>query len=122
MSIDRRGSNIRAIGENPSIPQYPILGYSSTVWYAGPMKKSIRTPNQVHLQELLKTIRHESSLTQSDVAKRLDKPQSFVSKYESGERRLDLPELRDVCLALRITLVELVTRFEEDLEDRKAGR
>jgi transcriptional regulator with XRE-family HTH domain len=82
------------------------------------MKKSIRTPNQLHLQELLMAIRHESSLTQVEVASRLGKPQSFVTKYESGERRLDLPELQEVCISLGITLLELVTRYEGDLERR----
>lgn len=38
-------------------------------------------------------------------------PQSFVSKYESGERRLDLVELQQVCHALRVDLVALVREF-----------
>ena len=80
------------------------------------MKKSIRTLEQLHLQGLLKAIRHESSLTQIDVAEKLSRPQSFVSKYESGERRLDLPELKRVCQSLGITLIEFVMRFEEGLK------
>jgi transcriptional regulator with XRE-family HTH domain len=55
----------------------------------------------------------EAGLRQAQVAKRLGKPQSFVSKYESGERRLDLLELRQVCRALRVSLTEFVRRFEE---------
>ena len=82
------------------------------------MKKSLRTPNQLHLQELLKSIRMKSSLKQANVADQLGKPQSFVSKYESGERRLDLPELREVCLVLGITLSELVERFESRIENQ----
>jgi len=44
--------------------------------------------------ERLKTARVEAGLTQVDVARRLRRPQSFVSKIESGERRIDPVELR----------------------------
>ena len=42
----------------------------------------------------LKAARLEAGLNQVDVAKRLKKPQSFVSKFETGERRIDPVELR----------------------------
>ncbi|MEY4768167.1 MAG: hypothetical protein RL637_806 [Pseudomonadota bacterium] len=54
-------------------------------------------------QKALITARQENNLTQQEVAFRLGKPQSFVSKYESGERRLDVIEFLDVCQALSIT-------------------
>ena len=44
--------------------------------------------------------RHISGLTQSEVADRLSRPQSFVSKYEQGERRLDVVEFLAVCRAI----------------------
>jgi len=44
------------------------------------------------LQNLIKA-RQESDLTQADVAEKLKKPQSFVSKVERGERRIDIVEL-----------------------------
>ncbi|QTA79816.1 HTH domain-containing protein, Cro/C1-type [Desulfonema limicola] len=46
------------------------------------------------------------------MAELLDKPQSFVSKYESGERRLDLIELRYICRAIGTSLEEFVRKFE----------
>jgi len=67
------------------------------------------------LPELLRSLREETGIRQMDLAKRLRKPQSFVSKYESGERRLDVIELREVCLALGISLEEFVRRFEDSL-------
>ena len=68
-----------------------------------------------HLQALLRTIRLEAGLRQSDLAACLGRPQSFVSKYESGERRLDLVELRQICQAVGISLEEFVRRFERSL-------
>jgi transcriptional regulator with XRE-family HTH domain len=41
-----------------------------------------------------KAARLDAGLTQAEVAKKLKKPQSFVSKFESGERRVDFVELR----------------------------
>lgn len=45
------------------------------------------------------------------MAERLQVPQSFVSKYESGERRLDVIELRHVAEALGTTLASIVSRL-----------
>ena len=61
---------------------------------------------------LLRELRLEAHLRQRDLADRLGRQQSFVSKYESGERRLDVLELREVCSVLGITLTELVERLE----------
>jgi transcriptional regulator with XRE-family HTH domain len=61
---------------------------------------------------LLLNIREEGGLWQTEVARRLGRPQSFVSKYESDQRRLDLIELEEVCHALGISLLEFVARFE----------
>jgi transcriptional regulator with XRE-family HTH domain len=76
------------------------------------MPKSIFSEGQEKLQKLLQTTRQKANLTQSELAKKLNRPQSFVSKYESGERRLDLVELRQICQALKISLVDFVKRFE----------
>jgi len=51
-------------------------------------------------------------LNQTELAGRLGKPQSFVSKYEAGERRLDDVELEQVCAALGLSLGEFVKRYE----------
>ena len=48
-----------------------------------------------HLLRLLRAAREKAGLTQSEVARKLNRPQSFVSKCESGERRIDVIELRD---------------------------
>ena len=65
---------------------------------------------------LLRQLRTDAGLRQEDVARALEKPQAFVSYYESGARRLDLLELRSVCRALGVDLLDFVRRFEKLLE------
>lgn len=77
------------------------------------MPKSIFTPRQERLQRLLRESRVAAGLTQTKLAKKLGQPQSFVSKYESGERRLDLVELRDICRALKVSLTRFVEKFDK---------
>lgn len=54
-----------------------------------------RDPRYRQLVERLRAARETVRLTQTEVARRLGKPQSFISKVESGERRLDVIELLD---------------------------
>jgi transcriptional regulator with XRE-family HTH domain len=65
------------------------------------------------LAELLKRIRIEAHLTQGQIAKKIGQTQSYVSKYEHGEQRLDLIELEAVCDAADLSLVEFVRRYLE---------
>lgn len=60
------------------------------------MAKSVYTKEYRELLAKLKRARKEAKLTQVEVARRLRKPQSFVSKFESGERRLDPVELKAI--------------------------
>ena len=69
-------------------------------------------PNQQALSALLRAVRQEAGLRQTDLAARLGQPQSYVSKYESGERRLDLLELREICDVVGISLETFVKRLE----------
>lgn len=59
-------------------------------------------------QTALAEARQRKGLTQAVVAVRLAKPQSFVSKYESGERRLDVIEFLHVCEALNVDPSEIL--------------
>jgi transcriptional regulator with XRE-family HTH domain len=70
------------------------------------------SPDRVAL--ILRNLRVEKGLRQVDVAERLGQPQSFVSKYENGERRLDFVEVAEVCKALDVSLEDFVRRFRED--------
>ncbi len=67
------------------------------------------------LQNLLRAVRKEANLSQQELAARLDKPQSFVSKYESGERRLDILEILQICKAVGVSLAVFSSRLEDQL-------
>jgi transcriptional regulator with XRE-family HTH domain len=66
------------------------------------MAKSLHTPEYEFFRALLVTAREKANLTQLEVSTRLSRPQSFVAKYEGGERRLDVVEFVRVCKALNI--------------------
>jgi transcriptional regulator with XRE-family HTH domain len=63
------------------------------------------------LTELLREVRLQAGLTQSALAERIGQTQSYVSKYESGEQRLDLIELEVICNAVGISLRDLIDRY-----------
>ena len=75
------------------------------------VEKSLYSAEYQQLCTLLRELRREAGLTQVAVAERLQEPQSFVSKYESGERRLDVIELRHVAEALGTTLDVVIARL-----------
>ena len=56
------------------------------------MTKTLRTPEHIFLCQRLRQVRLDAGLTQADLADRLGKPQSFVAKVETHERRLDVIE------------------------------
>lgn len=83
------------------------------------MEKSIFTTEYASLLELLREVRQAAELTQVQLAERLGQSQSFVSKVEKGERRLDVIQLRTICQALNTSLPEFVARLEERLTRRE---
>ncbi len=52
--------------------------------------------------------RRQKGLSQRDLAERLGKPRSFVSKIESRERRIDVVEFIAIAIALRMTPEDLL--------------
>ena len=75
------------------------------------MSKSLRSPRHRRLQRFLAQIRAEAGLTQTQLADRLRRPQSFVAKYEGGERRLDVIEFVSVVEALGIDPVDAIAQL-----------
>lgn len=60
------------------------------------MGKSVYTKEYKEIISRLKQARIDTGLSQRAVADKLDKPQSYISKIESGERRLDVAEMKKI--------------------------
>jgi transcriptional regulator with XRE-family HTH domain len=73
--------------------------------------KSIHTTDQAAFCELMVRARKAAGLTQHALARRLKKPQSFVAKYEGGERRLDVVEFIRISRALEADPLKLLAAF-----------
>ncbi len=78
------------------------------------MKSIFTDEYQVFLQRLV-SARREAELTQQDLSTRINRPQSFVSKYERGERRLDVLEFVMVCHALSVDPCSIIREVESRL-------
>jgi len=75
--------------------------------------KSVFTRKHDRLRHLLVAARKNAGLTQFQLAKRLSRPQSFVSKVERGERRLDVIEFFEVAQAIRIDAFAFLKTLNE---------
>lgn len=88
-----------------------------------PALKSLRTPVHAYFLELLLAARHKAQLTQQQLADRLGKPQSFVAKYEGGERRLDVIEFLHLAQFLGIDAARTMRQLMKfNAAQGKAGR
>ena len=78
---------------------------------------------EVFLRRLI-SARKEAGLTQQELASRLNRPQSFVSKYERRERRLDVLEFVVVCRALNADACSIIREIEDSLfrESNSSGQ
>ncbi len=83
------------------------------------MKKTNRELQREKLQELLKRIRQDKGIRQIELAEKLGVPQSFVSKYKSGDRQLDILELRRICQAVGISMQEFMRKLDDSLNESK---
>ena len=75
------------------------------------MQKSLKSAEYERLIALLVAVRDKAALTQQKLAEKLEKPQSFVSKYEGGERRIDVVEFITIAQALDADPVKLFRDF-----------
>ena len=76
------------------------------------MTKSAFSRKQAQLRKVLVQARHDAGLTQVALAKKLGRPQSFVSKFERGERRLDVLEFLEVARALGLDPAHTIADLE----------
>jgi transcriptional regulator with XRE-family HTH domain len=90
-----------------------IRQYAHITWR---MKKTVYIAQRGRLVNLLREMRIEAGLTQAGLAALIRKDQAYVSRYESGQRRLDVLEVREICQAVGINLEVFVKRLEKALK------
>ncbi len=78
------------------------------------MPTALHSRRYKNFRGLLIERRKEAGLTQETLAQKLSKPQSFVSKYEKGERRLDVIEYLDVAAAIGFDPQKLIGELESN--------
>jgi transcriptional regulator with XRE-family HTH domain len=83
--------------------------------------KSVHTPDQAAFCELMVGARKAAGLTQHALARLLKKPQSFVAKYEGGERRLDVVEFIAIARALGADPLRLMAALVGAGKGKSAG-
>lgn len=72
------------------------------------LDKTVHSSGQQQFCQLMVAARHKAGLTQQRLAQRLKRPQSFVAKYEAGERRIDVVEFMAICAAIGADPVRLL--------------
>lgn len=75
------------------------------------MQKSLKSPEYARLIATLVAARHASGVRQQALAKKLGRPQSFIAKYEGGERRIDVVEFIAIAQALGADPIKLFRDF-----------
>lgn len=76
------------------------------------MPKSVYSARYTQFRKLLVDARIAANVTQEELAARLGRPQSYVSKYERGERRLDVVEYLEIALVLKIDSAALLEKLQ----------
>jgi transcriptional regulator with XRE-family HTH domain len=77
--------------------------------------KSVHTRNYRLFLGLLIKARKNAGVTQEQLAKRLHRPQSFVSKYENGERRLDVIELLQILQTIGVEPINFIKKIVKSI-------
>lgn len=77
--------------------------------------KTIYRKEYVNILLFLKSARIKKILSQEELASLLGKDQTYVSKYESGIRRLDVVEVFDICKALNVNMKDIISIMENKI-------
>ena len=78
------------------------------------MARSVFTKKYDQFRQLLIQARKAAGMTQADLAQKLSRPQSFVSKFERGERRLDVIEFLEIARALSFDPVPFLRKLSRN--------
>lgn len=83
------------------------------------MPSTLHSNNYQIFRTLLINARTDAGLTQVNIAEKLNKPQSYVSKYERGERRLDFPEFIELAEIMGIDIAKFVDAYKASITNVK---
>jgi ribosome-binding protein aMBF1 (putative translation factor) len=83
------------------------------------MEKSIHSTGYAVFLTVLKKAREDAGLTQTQLAQKIGETQTFISKCERGERRVDVVELRTFCHAFGLSLRQFVSMLERGFSKAK---
>ena len=86
------------------------------------MQKSLGSDEHQRLIDLLVAVRHGAKVSQQTLARKLGRPQSFIAKYEGGERRIDLIEFVAIARALGADPMKLFREFVAGETPAKSAR
>ena len=81
----------------------------------GVFVKSIHDQRYIEVVALVRKARERSGHTQGEIAQMLGRPQSYVSKVETCERRIDVVELLQLCRVIGVTFAEIIPAEFRDL-------
>lgn len=85
------------------------------------MDKSLYSRDYRLMLDRLRACREDAGITQIDLAERLQTTQSFISKCERGERRLDLLELRSWIETIGVSFPAFVAELDAALRSARAS-
>lgn len=77
------------------------------------MPKPIHRPEYVAVRSLIRELRLTAGVKQAELSEALGKPQPYISAIETGHRRVDMVEIRDICGVLGIAFPDFVVALEK---------
>jgi len=83
--------------------------------------KSVHSDRYNRFLKLVIDARKRAELTQQELADKLKKPQSYISKYERGERRLDVIEFLEISQILNVDTYNLLRKIDSPLSSQDSG-
>jgi transcriptional regulator with XRE-family HTH domain len=83
------------------------------------MTRSVFTEHYRYFLQLLIQERKNAGLSQQQLANKLNRPQSYISKYECGERRLDVIELLEVSEAIGFNVITLIQKLKTFMKENE---
>jgi ribosome-binding protein aMBF1 (putative translation factor) len=90
------------------------------VQYSHTMQKTIYTHEHEIFARRLRAARLAAGLKQTELAERLGKPHSYISRIETSQIRVDVIELRTICSAMGVSFRNFVNQLEDELTEADA--